>query len=104
VCLLPWLFPTARNVGPKHWALAEAIHKLNGGRGPSLGKQIEELEKTLKLAFGKDVFAKMTDLVVVIDPLILTATGNPLRLLVLTAADEAAAKTFEDDVLPRWPL
>jgi hypothetical protein len=91
--------------GEKRWskalALAEMIHKQDGGRGPSLGKQIEELEKALKLAFGKDVFAKMSDFVVVVDPLVLTASGNPLRLMVLTATDEAAAKTFEEDVLPK---
>jgi hypothetical protein len=98
-------FAVALRDGEKRWskalALAEKVHKQDGGRGPSFGKQIEELEKSLKLAFGKDVFAKMSDLVVVVDPLTLTTSGNPLRLMVLAATDEAAAKTFEEDVLPK---
>jgi hypothetical protein len=81
--------------------LADALQKLDGKRGPTFGKQIEELEKTLKLALGKDVFAKMSDLVVVIDPLMVTASGNPLKFMILSATDEAAAKAFEDDVLPK---
>jgi hypothetical protein len=98
-------FAVAMPEGEKRWSkvmkLAEALQKLDGKRGPTFGKQIEELEKTLKLALGKDVFARMSDLIVVVDPLVLTATGNPLKLIILTATDEAAAKAFEDDVLPK---
>ena len=98
-------FALAIPEGEKRWskvmALADALHKLDGRRGPGFRNQIEELEKTLKLALGKDVFAKMSDLAVVVDPLALTASGDPLKLMILSATDEAAAKTFEDDVLPK---
>jgi hypothetical protein len=98
-------FAIALNEGERRWtkalALAEAMQKLDGKRGPGVAKQVEEMEKALKLALGKDVFARMSDLAVLVDPLVLTATGNPVKLMVLTAVDEAAAKAFEEDVLPK---
>jgi hypothetical protein len=91
--------------GEKRWkkalALAEAMQKVEGKRAPGLIKQVEELEKGLNLVFGKDVFAKMSELTIAIDPAAWVATGNPVKVLVLTGVDEAAAKAFEEEVLPK---
>jgi hypothetical protein len=87
--------------GEKRWskalAILEALDKAEGKRGPGASKQIAELEKALSLNLGKDVFAKLSGAVLVLDPLRLTAHDNPLRLAVVTATDVDAAKAFEDD-------
>src|SRR5262249_35070572 len=90
--------------GEKRWArltaIVDAMDKADGKRGPTASKQIVDLEKALNLSFGKDIFAKITGAVVVVDPLVLATHGKP-RLLVLTTTDEKAAKAIEDDIIPR---
>lgn len=92
--------------GEKHWskylAVVEAMDKAEGKRGPTSSQQIAELETAVNLKFGKDVFGKLSEAVLVLDPLSLSAAhGNPLRLLVLTATDVDAAKAFEEDLVPK---
>jgi hypothetical protein len=97
-------FAASLSDGEKRWAkyaaIVEALDKADGKRGPTAAKQIAELEKALNLRLGKDVFAKITDAIVVVDPLILATHGRP-RLVVLTATDEEAAKSFEDEIMPK---
>ena len=91
--------------GEKRWskylAIVEAMDKADGKRGPTASKQVAELEKLLNLQFGKDVFAKVAEAALVVDPLLLAGGGNPVRLLVLSATDADAAKALEENVLPK---
>jgi hypothetical protein len=91
--------------GEKRWskyvALVEAMDKADGKRGQTASKQVAELEKVLNLSLGKDVFGKITEAVLVVDPLVLAAKGNPLRLVVLSTTDADAAKAFEEDLIPK---
>jgi hypothetical protein len=91
--------------GEKRWskcvAVVEAIEKADGKRGPTASKQVAELEKLLNLQFGKDVFNKIAEATLVVDPLMLASGGNPVRLLVLSATDAEAAKALEENVLPK---
>src|SRR5262249_48601082 len=83
-------------------ALVEALAKAEGKRrGPTAGKQIEEMEAALKLKFGKDIFAKLTGAAIVVDLLALEVGPNPARLAVLSTTDADAAKALEGDILPK---
>jgi hypothetical protein len=92
--------------GKKRWtqalALLDGLAKAEGKRrGPTTIKQIEEMEESLKLQFGKDIFAKLTGAAVVVDLLALEVGPNPARLAVLSATDADAAKALEEDILPK---
>jgi hypothetical protein len=97
-------FAASLSDGEKRWAkyaaIVDALDKADGKRGPTAAKQIAELEKALNLRLGKDVFAKITEAIIVADPLTLATNGKP-RLVVLTATDEESAKAFEDDIMPK---
>ena len=90
----------------KRWrkglAIVDALAKLEGKRaGDTTRKQIAELEKLLKLDLGKDVIGKVTEAAFVVDPVLLSGHENPLKMVVLTATDTAAAKALDEDLLPK---
>jgi hypothetical protein len=86
----------------KMLALADAIEKANGRRAQDMpGRKIADLEEKLNLRLGKDVFGKVTGMVLALEPATVSKGGTPLPLLVLGASDVNAAKALEEDTLPK---
>jgi hypothetical protein len=92
--------------GEKRWtnglALADALAKAEGKRPAQMpSKQIAEIEEGAKLQFGKDLFARITDAVIVVEPLSAIAGTQPFHLLVFSTTDADAAKALDEDFLPK---
>jgi hypothetical protein len=82
--------------------LLDALEKANGRRDRDLpGRKVADIEEKLKLQIGKDVFGKITGVVLALEPVTVSKGGTPIPLLVLGATDVNAAKALEEEILPK---